>query len=64
MSTPKELIPFLQELLTVFLNKFQDPVDLHSTETSRSLENNGIEPKLGDLLLTLHMNVWGFAPIQ
>ena len=50
MSTPKELIPFLQKMLAVFLNKFHNLVDLHGPETSGTLEYNRIKPKLGELL--------------
>ncbi len=42
MSTPKELIPFLQEMLAVFLNKFHDLVDLHAAETAGTLKYNRI----------------------
>src|SRR5688572_12341506 len=42
MSTPKELMPFLQEMLTVFLNKSYDLVDHDAAEASRTLENNNV----------------------
>jgi len=64
MSTPKELIPFLQETPTMFLNQFHDPIDLDPTEASRSLENHRIKPKLSHLLFTLYVDVRRFTPIQ
>src|SRR3990172_8580616 len=64
MSTPEELIPFLQEVLAVFLNKFHDLVDLDTAEASCTLENDGIEPKLGNLVLALHVNVRRLRSIE
>src|SRR3972149_22700 len=64
MSTPEELIPFPQEVLAVFLNKFHDLVDLDTAEASCTLENDGIEPKLGNLVLALHVSVRRLRSIE
>lgn len=41
-------------MLAVFLNKFHDSVELDAAEASCTLEDDGIEPKLGNLVFTLH----------
>src|SRR5438105_1368664 len=64
MSTPEELIPFLQEMIAVFLNKFHDLVDLHTAATPGTIQNNGIKPKFGDLPFTFHVDMRRFASIQ
>src|SRR5712691_2613663 len=51
-------------MLPVLLSKFESLVDLDAAEPTRSFENDWVEPKLGDLLLALHMNVRRSASIQ
>ena len=51
-------------MLAVYLNEFHDLVDFHTAEAACALQNNGIKPKLGDLLLTFHVDMRRFASIQ
>ena len=46
------------------LNKSRDLVDLDATESAGSLEDDGIDPELGDFVLAPHVYVWRFASIQ
>jgi hypothetical protein len=51
-------------MLAMFLNKFHDLVDLDTAEASCTLENDGIDPKLGNLVLALHVNVRRLRSIE
>ncbi len=51
-------------MLAVFLNKFHDLVDFDTAEASSALENDGNEPKLGNLVLALHVNVRRLRSIE
>jgi hypothetical protein len=64
MSTPKELIPFLQEMPTMVLNKSHDLVYFDAAETSSTLKNHRIKPKLCDSVFAPHMDVGRLASIQ
>lgn len=61
---PEELIPSLQELLTMLLNESQNDIDLNSAKPSRSFQNDRFKPEFSHLLFALDMYVWRFAPIQ
>jgi hypothetical protein len=56
-STVKELIPTPQQAITVLLNQCLYPIDLISTIPTAILQSDGIEPELGDIVVTFNMSV-------
>ncbi|MFO0844753.1 MAG: hypothetical protein U0797_20545 [Gemmataceae bacterium] len=59
----EELIPTLQHLLSVFLDKFPYPVQILPAEAAAALQPDGVEPELRFAIVTLDMNVRGLATV-
>ncbi len=51
-------------MLTMLFNKSHDLVYFDAAETTGTLENNRIKPKLGNFVFTPHVDVRRFASIQ
>src|SRR5947199_6955105 len=59
VSTAEELIPALQQLLTMLLDQLANPVDLFPAEAVAALQSNGVEPELRFAVVTLDVDVSG-----
>jgi hypothetical protein len=57
VSLNEEFIPAPQKVLSVFLDKPLDAVDLAPTEAATTLQPNRTEPELGCHLLSLDVNM-------
>lgn len=62
-STPEVFIPSLHELHVMTPDDFVDSTEFCSIEATASLQPDRIEPELGDLVLTLDVNVLRFIAI-
>lgn len=48
----------------VFLNKSADAIDFPAIKTATALEPDGFKPKLGTVVIALHMDVSRFVAIS
>ena len=62
-STPEVFIPSLHELHVMIPDDFVDSTEFCSIKATASLQPDRIEPELGDLVLTLDVNVLRFIAI-
>jgi hypothetical protein len=63
LSTVEELIPTLQEMLSVLLDQLVDLIDFLSAETRTLFQSHGIEPELRLGVVAIDVNVWRLRTI-
>jgi hypothetical protein len=63
MSIPEVFIPSLHKLYVMIPDDFVDSTELCPIKATASLQPDRIEPQLGDLVLTLDVNVLRFIAI-